>query len=133
MSNPKRVIWFSADTEPAPAQVAELRRLFPRCSIITVLDRWGSVDAIIDKFNELEGDEMVAVIPLAMIRMLTQRGYSVLWTMMEQVYGPREDWDIASEKHGRVKKYRFDGFLRLKRIRMVFEKIEPEPDVFGED
>ena len=130
MSNPKRVIWFSADTEPAPAQVRELRRLYPRCEIITVLDRFNSVDGIIDKYNELEGDEIVAVLPLTMIRAITQRGYPIIWTMMEQVYGPHEDWDIVSEKHGRVKKYRFDGFLKLRKVRMVFEKIDPEPDPY---
>lgn len=128
MKYPKRIIWFSAESEPAPAQVKELRRLFPRCEIITVLDRWSSVDSIIDKYEELEGDEMVAVIPLAMIRLLTQRGYSVLWTVMEQVTDHGDDWQIAVEKRGRVKRYRFEGFLRLRKVRMVFDKIEPEPD-----
>lgn len=126
MSDRKRVIWFSAEQEPAPAQIDELRRLFPRCEIVLVPGKFYNADAIIDKFEELRGDEMVAVVPLSMVRVITQRGYSVLWTSMEQVTDPNEEWHIINEKRGKIKRYRFDGFMRLVKIKMVFEKIEPE-------
>lgn len=121
-STRKKIIWFSARHAPAPVQVRELRRIWPECEIVHVKETWNSVDSIIETFHRLGGDEMFAVIPLSIVRILTTRGYSVLWSDMDQV-DDNSDYDIVDEYKGRFKKYRFKGFRRLTKIKMVFEDL----------
>jgi hypothetical protein len=126
MNNPKRIIWFSERHAPAPVQVRELDRLFPGCTIIRVTNTWGSVDALIDKYNELQGDEMVAVLPLSIVRLLTMRGQSILWSFMTQTQD--DDYDIVDSTNGRMRRYKFECFKRLKKVKMMFEEINPESE-----
>lgn len=127
MSKPKRVVWFSARHEPAPAQMAELQRLWPGCEVVTVANTWSDIDGIIAKFHDLGGDEMAAVLPLSIVRLLTDKGHTILWSVMEQVREPGAPYDIEDRYKNRVKRFKFHGFKRLKRVKMILEDIKPEP------
>lgn len=121
ITKPKKVIWFSNRHAPVPAQVNELRRMFPDCEIVHVSDTWHSVDELIRKFHELGGDEMATVLPLTIARGLTERGYFPLWTFMDTITDPHTPPDIVNTYRGKPIKYRFQGFERLTEVRMVFE------------
>lgn len=129
MADVKRVIWFSHRHAPAQAQVEELQRLWPGCEVIHVSSTWHSAEALIEKYHELQGDEMATVLPLTIVKRLADKGYRQLVSRMTQVFDTRKPADIIDNNDGRVRRYRFHGFDWIVGVNI--ERVPVRPELSG--
>ena len=123
----KRIVWMSAKHSPSQEQLAELDRLFPGCQVIIERNTWRDVDEIINAFDAMGGDEMVTVLPLTLVRKLTERGIKPLHAQMVEVRNGGEGVINNTRKsEGFQRHYRFIRFQRLTKFEVRYEDLIPE-------
>ena len=121
-----RIAWFSAQYDPTPEQLDELNRLYPGHQLIIDHNTWGSVDALARRFVELQANDMVVVLPLTVIRLLTQRGFCPLQAQMVEVRdGGKGLLDNTRKSDGVKRHYKFIKFRRIVSVDIKYAKVEP--------
>jgi hypothetical protein len=98
---PKRIVWFSRN-EPLPSQIAELKRLYGEdCEVLKDQKPLSSAEDVVRRFRMNEGDEMVTVAPMSVIKEICKLGVEPLWAEMEQITDPwnRDDVEMITGLH----------------------------------
>ena len=121
-----KIIWLGNRHDPLPIQKAELNRLFPGYEIIVERSYFHNTKALISRYHDLGGDEMVALIPMHMLMDITKHGYRPIYSVMKKVEDG-EDYDSTDVKSRspKVIKYKFMEFVRLVSIEMKTQKLKP--------
>lgn len=114
-----RILWLSRHS-PLPAQLAELRRLWPGCTVDQDVQPFGDAAEIVRRVRAGGYDEVVVVAPLSVIDQLCQRGLRPLRAEMDQV-DRLTDTSREVAAGGRI--YRFREFRRVVRLELVTEPL----------
>ena len=121
-----KICWFGNRHAPLPLQVAELNRLFPGYEIIIERSYFHTTKALIQRYHDLECDEMVALIPMHMLMDLTSHGYRPIYSVMKKVAeGEEYDATDVKSRSPKVIHYKFVEFVRLMSIEMKTQKLKP--------
>jgi len=114
------IVWVSRHA-PLPAQIRALRERFGENARIIVDPRpFSSAEEIVQRFREVNGDEMVVVAPLSVIAALCAQGIRPLYARMVPIPAV-EDPDTDCWASGRA--YRFVQFERISEVRLVTEPL----------
>lgn len=114
----KKIIWFS-QYEPLQKQIVELERLFGQVEIVRDTGTFSDSDHVVRRYIKSRAVEIVAVAPLHSINQITKRGIYPLYAEMAPTIG--ENHDVIA----RGKKFTFDRFTRVKKIKIIKEELEP--------
>lgn len=115
----KKILWLSKHA-PLPAQLRELDRLWPGCSVSQDVSPFADASEIVRRVHAGGFQEVVVVAPLSVLHQLCQRGIMPLRAEMTRVQylgDPQREINV----NGRV--MRFVGFKRVNRMELILEDI----------
>ena len=135
----KRIIWFSTNQIPIPEQLRELNRIWPGSGKIIHADKagpgviiqrevWNSIKDLLDRFDDLEGDEMITVLPMSMISRLLGYNIHPIYAKMKREYRDYMPAMIEHTKNGITLRYNFIGFKRVIGITIDMIPLVPTPE-----
>ena len=110
-------IYWSSRHKPLSIQVKWLEEHFGE-PVEVVRGLVGNAREIAEDFRRSGCAEMVIVAPLWVIYHLLEEGICPLWADMEVVNNPDK-----ADLHYRGRFYRFNGFKRIKAIKIEFEDL----------
>jgi len=117
----KRILWISRHP-PLPRQVDELKRLFGDIELWQYSEHIRDADHVLSLKQIFVADEVVAVLPLTILKHLTERGLKPIYAEME----PCEPEEADYIDPGTRKSYRFKEFKRLAGVKLELEPLEPQ-------
>lgn len=115
------IVWMSQHS-PLPSQKAALQSLFPSHTLLVEARPFDGIDDIIDRFHLANGDEMVVVAPLTVVRELVRRGIHPIYAEMKKVACK----GIHEVKIGK-RCFQFIRFQRVRDVKLELEDITPAP------
>lgn len=123
---PKRIVWLSRHPI-LQCQLAELQRLFGSDMILLPHpDPFRDAEDILRWYAEAQADEIVAVVPMTVMRHLIKAGLHPLYAKMERVpCSQQHDFTMYSPRGPRCLKFR--GFKQVVDVRFEFKELSP-PD-----
>lgn len=110
-------IYWASRHAPLPSQLEALKKLYgEEVKVIQDPRPFASAEEIVERYRESGANDIVVVAPLSVLARLTELGVKPLYAQMSLV--SPEKAEVVVNGRG----YRFEKFLRIERVEIVFRE-----------